>query len=332
MSRVLQLAGSLFLFSCAGGQLAELEEEHDALQAEYDDLRENVEGLKNEMVSLGLITQQQANARAKVAPKGGKTGKAGKAPAGRRGRVHGNPRPKNELSEQLTWTATRSGDPADLGSLGTAERAGGDCGWKLTLESLQPLSDFPLNRDGFGKSGPVVLFEDGQPMTAHAMPEAFENTCSGAFRHAGYTFLFSPTGTVEDGGRRTYTAALASDFPLARGDDERPMYWVYPGTTATFSFSSGWNAEWGESRLAIAGRLIGEGAAGLDAPGLERDLDTPGNFHIAEVIEPGAEAFTVEVQAPEGGPYVLIDTLTLGNPDNAVVVTAEAAWAARENK
>ena len=69
---------AMALSGCAGGQLAELEEEQDALRTEYEDLQANVEALKSEMVALGLITEAQANARKAPTPKPTKA-KGGKA-------------------------------------------------------------------------------------------------------------------------------------------------------------------------------------------------------------------------------------------------------------
>lgn len=328
-NRALMLAA--LLAGCGGGQLAELEEEQAELRKEYDDLEENVEALKQEMIGLGLITEAQANARVKP-NKGAKAKVKAGGPPGKRPKRPGTPRPETELSEALPWTAERTGTPDPLPAIAKPERAEGACGWRIKLEQLQPVSDFPLNRDGFGKSGPVVLLEDGEPMLAHAMPGQFADQCSGAFRHAGYLFLFSPTGTVDDGGTRSYTLGHAPEFPLPRGEDDRPMYWVYPGTTATFTFTEGWQQDWGTPELTLAGRTmdpVDGGTATFTAPGIEQVLDD-GNFTLTQTLDLGDEGFSLTLSSPKGGPWVLIDTLTLGNPEFAVVVTAEAAWASRE--
>lgn len=321
---------TLLLSACASGQLVELEEEHAALRREYDDLAANVEALRREMVEVGLVTEAQANARAAVPVKGSKGGKA-QGPGRKKPGMGGAARPDTELTAMMPWSATRTGNGPTLPALPPAERAAGPCGWKFSVESLQPLSDFPLNRDGFGKSGPVVLLEDGQPLAAHATPETFEAACAGAFRHAGYLVLYSPTGTVDDGARRTYQLSLAPEFPLPRGEDARPMYWVYPGTTVTVKFERGWDPAWGEPKLTLAGRVLlaEDGSAGAKAPGLSADLTDEGNFNVAQVLELDDRPFTVEISSTPDGPYVLVDTFTLGNADHAVVVTAEAAWASR---
>ena len=132
------------LSGCAGGQLAELELEQQQLRAEYEDVAANVAALRDEMVELGLITRAQANAKA---PSQGRSGKKIKP--------RGNPSPANDLSEGMPWTATRTGDKPTLPALADLERSSGDCGWRFHVRELQPISDFPLNRDGFGKASQV---------------------------------------------------------------------------------------------------------------------------------------------------------------------------------
>ena len=225
------------LSGCAGGQLAELELEQQQLRAEYEDVAANVAALRDEMGELGLITRAQANAKA---PSQGRSGKKIKP--------RGNPSPANDLSEGMPWTATRTGDKPTLPALADLERSSGDCGWRFHVRELQPISDFPLNRDGFGKASPVVMYAGDQPMSPHANPEDFEKACTGSYRHAGYLFLFSPTGNVDAASERSYRIELADEVPLPR-DDGRPMYWVYPGTTLTFSVPGAWDPAWGEVRL-----------------------------------------------------------------------------------
>jgi hypothetical protein len=106
------------------------------------------------------------------------------------------------------------------------------------------------------------------------------------------------------------------------------MYWVYPGTTLTLSFEGAWDPSWGELKMDLAGRVmdIDQAPVTLTAPGFSDELRANGNFDIKQALEAPTGAWTLEIASPEEGPYVLVDTLTLGNPDNAVVVTSESAW------
>lgn len=303
------------LTACAGQQISELEEQHNELRQEYDALEENILALRAEMIELGLVTEQQATAKAP------KSAKGGRAPRGRL--------PENRLDDELGWTAKRTGDGIELPPLAEAERQDNPCGWKFFVRELQPLSDFPLNRDGLGKSSPVQLLEDGEPLLPHANPEDFADECSGSVRHAGFVFLFSPNGEADSPVDKTYALRLDPAFPLPRGDDERPMYWVYPGTTVTISIDSAWKDTWGVAKLEIGGRIIDLTSDGIQitAPGIEETLSSGGDFVVTKELGETTGSFTIEVSSPENGPYVLLNQLQLGNPDHGLVISSDAQWA-----
>lgn len=302
--------------ACAGQQIAELEQEHTDLRAEYDDLEQNVVALRSEMVALGLINEQQATAKAAKAPK------SGRAPRGRL--------PETRLKDTLGVTAERTGEPTELPPLPEAERQDNPCGWKFFMRELQPLSDFPLNRDGLGKSSPLQLLENGTALKPHANPEDFADACTGSVRHAGFVFLFSPSGEADSPLEQTYTLALDPRFPMPRGDDDRPMYWVYPGTTATFTIDGAWDDQWGVGKLELGGRVIDltTDGAQVTAPGIQETLSTGGDFIVTKELGPTDGAFTIEVSSPANGPYVLLNQIQIGNPDNALVISSDAQWAA----
>ncbi len=309
---------------CGSEQLNALETEQKQLRKEYDDLEGNVIALRNEMVGLGLMTEAQANAKAEKPIKGKGKGK-GKAKGKGKGKL-GNSNPEHNLSDVLAFTAERTGTAPVLPPLMDFVRSETSCGYTVKVEELQPISDFPLNRDGMGKSSPVIMFEDGVAMPAHAGPEAFEQACAGAYRHAGFLLLFSPSET-EELGERKYSIALSEDVPLPRGDDERPMYWVYPGTTLTITLDKPWDDAWGNLHLDLAGRILDQvnTHATVKAGEFTKDLDG-GAFKISEDVS--AEGpLTIEITSPEDGPYVVLSLLTLGNPDNALVVTSQANFA-----
>ena len=154
-----------------------------------------------------------------------------------------------------------------------------------------------------------------------------QKACTGSYRHAGYLFLFSPSGEVDAVRERTYRIELADEVPAPRNDG-RPMYWVYPGTTLIFSVPAAWDPAWGEVRLDLAGRVMDfdEFPVTVKAPGFSEELRSNGNFDMSHALESPTGAWSVEIASPAGGPYLVIDTLTIGNPDNAVVMTSEAAW------
>ncbi|NCG19605.1 MAG: hypothetical protein GWP91_11410 [Rhodobacterales bacterium] len=303
------------LTGCGSEQLTTLEVEQADLRKEYDDLEGNVVALRNQMVELGLMTQAQANAKAEKATKGKGKGKG-------KGKM-GNSNPKHDLSDVLNFTAERTGTPPQLPPLTDLVRTETPCGYTVKIEDLQPISDFPLNRDGLGKSSPVVMFEDGEAMASHAGPEAFEEACAGAYRHAGFLFLFSPSQTQEIG-ERVFSISLAEDIPYARGEDQRPMYWVYPGTTLNITLDQPWDETWGEMKLDLSGRVLDqlEAQATLTAGSFSQDI-SGGAFQISEEITADGP-LTISITSPENGPYLVLSLLTIGNPGNALVVTSQS--------
>jgi len=316
---------SLALAGCASQELRALEDEQDALREEYDDLEGNVAALRNAMIESGLVTEQQAMAQAPVPGKVGK-GKGGKGGKGKG--KEGNALPKNALDDEMAFKVSRTGDIPVLPGLVEMERTQTECGFKFTLQELQPISDFPLNKQGYGKSSPVLLLQDGVAMTPHAMPTEFGGACTGSYRHAGYVFLFSPEGRPENAEKHKYTIALDPSLPLERGEDKRPMYWVYPGTTLTFEFGRGWDPSWGAARLDLSARVAGEHISSAVVTWGENTVETDetGTLTIGQDTELPGEPFSLTIASPEDGPYVLLNTLTMGNGANALVVTSEVAF------
>ena len=315
---------SLLLAGCASQELRVLEDEQDQLRQEYDTLESNVAALRNAMVESGLVTEQQAMAKAAMPQKGGKAARAKGKGKGK----EGNALPKNRLNDQLAFTVARSGDIPQLPTLPPHERTDTECGFKFTVEEFQPISDFPLNKQGFGKSSPVMLLADGVPLTPHAMPTEFGGACVNAYRHAGHVFLFSPDKRPENAEKTQYTIQLDPALPLERGEDRRPMYWIYPGTTLTVEFARGWDSSWGASQFDLSAKILGEhiSPAVVTWADFSAESDQSGMMTITKEAELPSEPFSIVITSPEDGPYVLLNTLIIGNNVNALIVTSEAAF------
>lgn len=315
------------LTGCGDPELSNLERDHEELRARVSELREHVDGLRAELIEAGVVDEGWEPPAAKR--KGSRRKSAPPVDA-----AFGNPLPQTELSEALPVTVTRTGTPPTLPDPGPFERLDSPCGHQFVVRELRALSDFPLNNNGFGKSGPVLLLEDGRPLKPHAAPSEFEDACSGAFRHAGHAFLFSPTASPDGAESRTWSLALSDDVPLRRGDDGREMYWVYPGTTLTFELGSGWDPAWGPLQVHIAGRIANGSTrpARVQLDGRAVELPSavrPMPFTVSEVLPPPEGPWTLEITSPEDGPYVILGTLTLGNEGHARVLTSQEAFAAR---
>ncbi|MCB9676169.1 MAG: hypothetical protein H6737_13695 [Alphaproteobacteria bacterium] len=309
----------LLLAGCAP-DLTALEQRQKELERELTELDEELVALRETLDEAGIEVKGGRPARGKA--RGAKAKPArGKAKARTNEPPEGHQTPQTERSAEAGLSVTRTGRVPALPPPGNVERTATACGFKLEMPELKAISDYPLNNRGLGKSGPVVLSVDGQALEAHAFPKDYEERCGGAFRHAGTVVLFSTPDTPTLEGREV-GLSLDPRVPLPRGDDGRPMYWVYPGTELSVHLDA-WDPAWGEAQVTIGALVVGTGDATFAVGDTVRRA-----AGAAAISEPLNGATGIRVSSPEGGPYVLIDVLTIGNPDDAVVVTGGRAWRA----
>ncbi len=304
--------------ACGSLEARRLEAKQAAVEAELAQLHQQAETLDQQMVGLGLLPRPSQRAA---------TRNTGKVKG--RAQLNDHQTPSEALGEAMGVSWGRTGTPSPLPELPELERLPETtCGFKYKIESLKPISDYVLNRADLGKASPVVLFEDDQPLPAHAYPRDFQDRCAGAFRHAGFVILFSPTGSgPEDVENHRYRMGLAPDLPLKRGDDDREMFWVYPGTTVTFSFSRGWDPEWGPLWVDLSGKTSGPTEAPLVVRVAEEEHKFfKDNVFVSTQPTPPEEPWTLQIESPPEGPYFLLDLLTVGNPEQAAVVTGPRAF------
>jgi hypothetical protein len=305
----------LALFACQNVELAQLETRQDEMSDRHRAVEHEVDEVREGMVELGLVARQRAG--------GGGSG------GGARAKLNlAHQLPATSLTGTLPWRAEREGSLPELPPLPEVERTESPCGHKYKLEPLKPISDFVLNSHDLGKSSPVLLLEDGEPLRGHAFPKQFEQKCAGAFRHAGFVILFSPTGeSPESLSDHSYSIGLSPDLPLLRGDDQRPVYWVYPGTTLTFELDAGWDDAWGELYVDLAGRALGDAASPLEIT-VSDEVFPFETGDIALTAEPDLPQgpWSIRITSPPDGPYAILDLLTVGNQETALVVTGPRAF------
>jgi hypothetical protein len=308
---VAPLPAALVAVAC-GPDLAAVETEQQSLEKEVEVLRSTVDTMRTEMQAMGLLPS-------------GPAGSMGPAVAG------------TDLSQDLTWSAKRTGPvPEPKAVLGVPERRDAtECGYRFHLPWLEALSDASLESTGSGRASPLLLKQDGKALEPHANAPAYDKACRFAFRHMPKFLFFSPDGSV-GAVSGTWTVALDTEVPIARGGDARPTYWVYPGTTLTFTFDSGWQSEWGPMSVQVDTRLLYVGTPDNAAPAVggaatvsaldSEESGTEPRLGLEVVPEPPPEAaWTVEITSPPDGPYVLVELLRVGNDNNALVVTAPGA-------
>ncbi len=302
----LRWAGVALIVTTGCQDLAKLETEQAALESEVGVLRDNVETLRREMKRAGLVKAGPANLALSV----------------------GQTDPTTELSDQLAVTATRTGTPPSLAAGPLERREKTDCGYRVPLGWLEPISDLALSNSGAGRASPVLATTAGTALAPHAAPAKFEKSCGGAFRHQGKYLFFSPAGNVESADQPELT--LDPAVPMLR-DDGSTAYWVYPGTTLTLTVPSEWDAAWGELAVDLDARILAVGTQDHQSPGSPEPATvsilgqqaTSVGTRLGIHVEPDAlptGPWTIEIASPKGGGYVLIDTLTAGNEENALVV------------
>lgn len=298
---------ALALSTGCGPDLAELETEQKALEQEVVVLRRTVEEMRTQMQAMGLMPSGPAAATSEVG--GGEN-----------------------LASSITVNVERQGQIPTFPVLPEPERRdSSDCGYRFYVPWLESISDQVLEQSGSGRASPIVLLHDGKALTPHAGPIAYEKSCKFSFRHQPRYLFFSPANAVDNTGGE-WTMKLATDVPLARGDD-REMYWVYPGTTMTFTFSKGWDADtWGEMKVSLDARLLYVGTPETPTPhpsvsatasflGVEESSDEPRlGFETVPEIPDGP--WTLDLTSPSDGPYILVETLVIGNDQHSLVVSA----------
>ncbi|HHO50611.1 MAG TPA: hypothetical protein ENK18_06975 [Deltaproteobacteria bacterium] len=298
----------LLLGACGGPDLAQLEVEQRALEREVAVLRSNVATMRARMQAEDLIPSGPAGAST-VGPRGG-------------------------LAGELSFSVTRSGQLPELELPGEPERRSDtDCGWRFSAPWLEAISDLSLEKSGSGRSSPILLQLDGSNLSPHAMPPRFERSCSGAFRVQPKYIFFSPWSP--DAVEGTWTLSVDEAIPVPRAIDGRGMYWIYPGTSLTFSFEGAWDESWGDfglvfdARLLPVGtpdrpRLVPSGQASVSALGQTRE-GRENRLGLKIETPPSGSSWELVVATPGDGPWVLIETLFIGNEERSLVVSAEGS-------
>ena len=212
-------------------------------------------------------------------------------------------------------TGRRTGTPPSLPPL-TLTRGPWDCGWQAPVPGLAPISDATLGAAGIGALSPLLVLEDGKPLTPHATRDTFDLTCAGASNHQGGVVKFSPTGGPADVARtRTYTLGVAEDMPM-RDAIGNEGWWVYPGTTLTLDFPGPWDGPAEGFRVAVEGYAAGgAGAVTLEAGRVTATL-ARGAERASAVLAPDAPTapWSLTVTSPSDGPWFLVNRVVVGTP------------------
>lgn len=282
------------LLAACHPDLAEIETRQQALRREVDVLAEDVATMRGKMQEMGIV------------------------PKGPVATLRGPSR-----SIDLGVTVAHTGRPPPLRGLGPVQRREGTpCGYRLRAVPIAEISDKHLLETGSGAASPLAITYDGRALAPHAGPGRFEQGCGGAFRHQSRFVFLSPFSAHDTDG--DWSVGLVEDQPVRRGDDGLGVYWVYPGTSTTFSFARPWSTEDGEFAVHLDARLLRvgrapRGQAHVEVLG-ERALGT-GDRLAAPAVGPPGGPWAVTVASPEDGPFVLVESLWVGNDEVGHVVS-----------
>lgn len=298
------LAPVAMLIACTSADPALLAR-RDAINAELEELRARRDALNDELVANQFRIPKLKPTALRVANRGFAT-------------------PSESLAPRYPLTITRTGTIPTLDHP-APERSAGRCGMRIRTPALRAISDSNLNLLDHGYASPVVLREDGVALVPHAAPPDYGRYCVGHFSHGFANVFFSPTISLADT-TRTYTLALSDALPLNR-EDGRPMYWVYPGTTLSVTAERDWDPSWGPLHVDLVARVLEPS----DSPPRVRIADasfqqTGHRMQVSERVDPGRSPLQITIENPSDGPYVLVELLTIGNAERAVVVTSPDAW------
>ncbi len=296
-------------------------EELDARQEKLIRQESKVEELRARVQEIQSVVQsvEQGNRHAQHDPSAAPPRSADLAP---------HP-PAGSLEGAIRVTSVRTGTPPALPLLGQPSQAEEPCGWAFEVPEIRAISDLALRKSGLGRASPVTLLEDGRSLTAHASNDNHVKRCAGAFRHAGNLLQFSPRGHSEAALSRAYRLSLDERVPLPRGDDGRPLYWVYPGTQLEITFTGVWPPDAPPPEVTAVLKLTGEAQS---SPSVQAHWSQPqlleGDTPVVRFpVSPEAlqDGWSLHLYSPLEGPYIVFDTLVLGNASHGLTVTREPA-------
>ncbi|MDP2307609.1 MAG: hypothetical protein Q8P18_16420, partial [Pseudomonadota bacterium] len=205
----------------------------------------------------------------------------------------------------LAFRARREGPAVELGPLGPLTPVPGyGCLWFQAAPALGFLSDEALTTLGLGPVSPVTASLGDTPMRAHRDPDP--RACTQSFSHAPDGLFLSPARQLQS---PRFTLGLADSLPLSSATGV-PTWWVYPGSSLTFSFDSAW--EPGPWMARVRARILGSGGATLEAGGSRVGLLPAGRVHMASIVGPAPTGPWELTLHAEPGAWVVVDALAVG--------------------
>ena len=182
---------------------------------------------------------------------------------------------------------------------------------------LAHLSDEALQAAGIPGHSPVVVMQDGEPLSALDREQVLSAQCEGRSSFTRSAVVFTPTHKPTP--ETDFSLSLSPQLPLE--SETGPVWWVYPGGGVELTFDAAEPLHGTELTLRVVARTVGEasGAATLSVDGAQtalRDLDGVQVGSVPVVVPRGA--WSLLVTAPEDAPAMVIEKLQLSDGERRV--------------
>jgi hypothetical protein len=241
------------------------------------------------------------------------------------------PVPEGVTGEVVTgeadWTALlpalsarRIGTPPSL-SHEPSEAGRRGCRRRISADHLAHLSDAALSASGLPTPGPVVVLQDGEPLTARPASEPLSGRCRGVSAFGSGTVLFTPRSARHG----SFSLALSPALPLETPAGE--AWWVYAGTGISLDVERVGALAGSELTARVWARGVSEsvGTAVLSAAGGTTTLRALDGVLVGSLplTVPGG-AWSVSVEVPTDGQHLVVERLTLSDGHRRVDLLSRA--------
>ncbi len=232
----------------------------------------------------------------------------------------------NRVPLALDFDATLHGDPPDLGPLELGPDPEGEpCRYLARAVDWVALGDPAMAAAGAGVS-PLLVLEDGAPLTHVNWPGKLAGACHGAFAPISGRIFVSP-GPHDDPppAQRSYRLTAAGEMPVRMGAAE--AWFVYPGTRLSLDFAS-WPGPPGELELRVGLEpLLGE-AQGVTVEVAGRTVPLePRGFRFLQGRGSAATPegpWSITIESREDGPWLLLRWLAVSADGASVDLVGSA--------
>ncbi len=211
-----------------------------------------------------------------------------------------------EVPVTASFVARLEGTPPDLGPVEPEPSGKDDCLLVIKRPDLFALSNTATDAAGVGMVSPIVVLEDGRPLTRRRWKKQLEEPrCSGAYLPQTGRMWLAPS-EPSTAAQHEYTLALSANLPVSDGTSEG--WWVYPGTSLELDLDLQGGAQ--PTALVLGLEPILDKGPSLEATvdGVPMILEPvgPAWYRARLPLVAGTSPDKLLVRSPADGPYALL--------------------------